>query len=60
MSARGGSFRELATLQCQSYLAAANALSLVAKEHAWIAVIPSDDQSDRVRLLVVDLSQAGH
>lgn len=48
MSARSGSFRDLATLQCQSYLAAANALSLVAKEHAWIAVIPAEDGSDRV------------
>lgn len=56
MSARGGSFRELATLQCQSYLAAANALSLVAKEHAWIAVIPSDDLSDRVSTLSSSLS----
>ncbi|KAK4699982.1 hypothetical protein P7C70_g6268, partial [Phenoliferia sp. Uapishka_3] len=33
---------ELATLQCQSYLAAANALSLVAKEHAWVTVGEED------------------
>ncbi|BGP36873.1 hypothetical protein JCM10449v2_000775 [Rhodotorula kratochvilovae] len=43
MSARQGSFRELATLQCQSYLAATNALALVAKEHAWIAVVAGDE-----------------
>ncbi|GAA5902615.1 hypothetical protein JCM5296_000723 [Sporobolomyces johnsonii] len=43
ITARGGSFRDLATLQCQSYLAAANALSLVAKEHAWVAVLAGDD-----------------
>ncbi|GAA5962589.1 hypothetical protein JCM21900_000955 [Sporobolomyces salmonicolor] len=43
ITARGGSFRDLATLQCQSYLAAANALSLVAKEHAWVAVMGGDD-----------------
>jgi nuclear pore complex protein Nup160 len=49
MNARGGSFRELATLQCQSYLAATNALSLVKKEHAWVAVV-SGDESERVRL----------
>jgi len=48
MSARQGSFRELATLQCQSYLAATNALSLVSKDHAWIAVVAGDD-SERVR-----------
>ena len=49
ISGRSGSFRTLATLQCQSYLAAANALSLVATEHAWIAVVPVEDGSDRVR-----------
>ncbi|BGP12916.1 hypothetical protein JCM10213_004335 [Rhodosporidiobolus nylandii] len=43
MGARGGSFRELATLQCQSYLAATNALSLVKKEHAWVAVVSGDE-----------------
>lgn len=42
------SFRELATLQCQSYLAAVNALSLVAEEHAWIAVVSTRDGTDRV------------
>ncbi|GAA6058592.1 hypothetical protein JCM10212_007031 [Sporobolomyces blumeae] len=43
ITARGGSFRELATVQCQAYLAAANALSLVEKEHAWVAVVVGDD-----------------
>jgi nuclear pore complex protein Nup160 len=52
LNARGGSsFRELATLQCQSYLAATNVLSLVKKEHAWVAVV-SGDESERVRLLL--------
>ncbi|BGP21800.1 nuclear pore complex protein Nup160 [Rhodotorula toruloides] len=41
-----GSYRDIATLQCQSYLAAANALSLVAREHAWLAVV-EDDASER-------------
>ncbi|KAK4058160.1 hypothetical protein OIO90_000899 [Microbotryomycetes sp. JL221] len=36
-------YRQLATLQCQSYLAALNALSLVSKENAWIAVSSNDD-----------------
>ncbi|GAA5902148.1 hypothetical protein JCM6882_006713 [Rhodosporidiobolus microsporus] len=45
LSARNGgaSSRELATLQCQSYLAATNALSLVTKEHAWVAVVLGDE-----------------
>ncbi|GAA6053519.1 hypothetical protein JCM3770_000306 [Rhodotorula araucariae] len=43
MTARQGSFRELATLQCQSYLAATNALALVAQEHAWIAVVVGEE-----------------
>ncbi|GAA6013580.1 hypothetical protein JCM11491_002714 [Sporobolomyces phaffii] len=45
-TARGGSFRDLATVQCQSYLAAANALSLVAREHAWVAVVAAAADSD--------------
>ncbi|GAA5940387.1 uncharacterized protein JCM15063_002619 [Sporobolomyces koalae] len=40
---RGGSFRDLATVQCQSYLAAANALSLVKQEHAWVAIVADDN-----------------
>ena len=48
ISSRAGQYRELATLQCQSYLAAANALSLVSKESAWIAVLPTDDGVVRV------------
>ncbi|GAA5854614.1 hypothetical protein JCM9279_005711 [Rhodotorula babjevae] len=43
LGARQGSFHELAKLQCQSYLAATNALALVPKDHAWIAVMSSDD-----------------
>ncbi|GAA6005692.1 hypothetical protein JCM10207_005297 [Rhodosporidiobolus poonsookiae] len=42
--AGGASFRDLATLQCQSYLAAANALALVPKEHAWVAVVSSEEE----------------
>ncbi|GAA6035119.1 hypothetical protein JCM8097_006370 [Rhodosporidiobolus ruineniae] len=42
-TARGADFRELATLQCQSYLAATNALALVKKEHAWVAVVSGDE-----------------
>jgi len=49
LGARQGSFHELAKLQCQSYLAATNALALVPKDHAWIAVMSSDD-GERVRL----------
>ncbi|BGP29003.1 hypothetical protein JCM10296v2_000739 [Rhodotorula toruloides] len=41
-----GSYRDIATLQCQSYLAATNALSLVAREHAWVAVV-EDEASER-------------
>lgn len=33
---------ELATMQCQSYLAAANALALVDKKHAWVTVGDED------------------
>lgn len=39
---------ELASLQCQSYLAATNALALVAKEHAWVAVVAANGEEDRV------------
>ncbi|GAA5977403.1 hypothetical protein JCM11641_000087 [Rhodosporidiobolus odoratus] len=43
-----GAFAEFATLQCQSLLAAANALALVRKEHAWIAVVGSAaDEGER-------------
>lgn len=45
-----GAYRDIATLQCQSYLAATNALSLVAREHAWVAVV-EDELSERVRPL---------
>ncbi|GAA5831797.1 hypothetical protein JCM11251_003887 [Rhodosporidiobolus azoricus] len=40
----GASFRAIATLQCQSYLAATNALSLVKREHAWVAVVLGDEE----------------
>lgn len=43
MSGRGGSFKDVATLQCQSYLAAINALSLVESAHAWVAVYLEED-----------------
>ncbi|KPV78594.1 uncharacterized protein RHOBADRAFT_33298 [Rhodotorula graminis WP1] len=43
LGARQGSFHDIVKLQCQSYLAATNALALVAKDHAWIAVMSSDD-----------------
>ncbi|KAI9617576.1 hypothetical protein H4Q26_012874 [Puccinia striiformis f. sp. tritici PST-130] len=33
---KGGAFQYLMTQQCQSYLAAINALSLVPEKHAWI------------------------
>ncbi|GAA5990570.1 hypothetical protein JCM5350_001037, partial [Sporobolomyces pararoseus] len=36
------SFKDLATAQCQSYLAATNALSLVEKSNAWVAVVVGD------------------
>ncbi|GAA5862780.1 hypothetical protein JCM8547_006543 [Rhodosporidiobolus lusitaniae] len=45
LRAQGGSnFRDLATLQCQSYLAATNALSLVKKEPAWVAVVSGEEE----------------
>lgn len=44
LSGRGGNFKELATRQCQSYLAAANALSLIDPKHAWVAV-PADEHA---------------
>ncbi|KAM0793063.1 hypothetical protein ACM66B_000549 [Microbotryomycetes sp. NB124-2] len=40
-------YRELATLQCQSYLAASNALSMVVTDNAWIAVIPTSEHDGR-------------
>ncbi|GAA5994757.1 uncharacterized protein JCM10292_004335 [Rhodotorula paludigena] len=44
LSTRSGElFSEIAMLQCQSYLAATNALSLVTKDHAWFAVHSGDD-----------------
>ncbi|GAA5890373.1 hypothetical protein JCM8208_002795 [Rhodotorula glutinis] len=43
LGARQGSSHDLVKLQCQSYLAATNALALVPKDHAWIAVMSSDD-----------------
>ncbi|GAA5827090.1 hypothetical protein JCM5353_006183, partial [Sporobolomyces roseus] len=44
LNARGGpSYRNLATVQCQSYLAAANALSLVSREHAWVAIVADEN-----------------
>ncbi|PLW49745.1 hypothetical protein PCASD_01568 [Puccinia coronata f. sp. avenae] len=36
ISLKGGAFQFLMTQQCQSYLAAINALSLVPEKHAWI------------------------
>ncbi|KAK4054756.1 hypothetical protein OIV83_000680 [Microbotryomycetes sp. JL201] len=42
-------YRELATMQCQAYLAASNALSMVARDNAWIAVIPSQEQHAQKR-----------
>jgi len=51
LNARGGpSYRDLATVQCQSYLAAANALSLVSREHAWVAIV-ADENVERVSLI---------
>lgn len=44
---RGGDFAEMATLQCHSYLAATNALSLVENKHAWIAVA-GEESNNRV------------
>lgn len=50
LALRGGDYLELATLQCHSYLAATNALSLVEKKHAWIAVAADEELLNRVRL----------
>lgn len=38
----GVSYSHVATLQCQSYLAATNALSLVPKDHAWLAIVAGE------------------
>lgn len=43
----GVPYQQVATLQCHSYLAATNALSLVPKDHAWLAIVAAD-QTDRV------------
>lgn len=43
----GVPYHQVATLQCHSYLAATNALSLVPKDHAWLAIVAAD-QTDRV------------
>jgi len=52
LNARGGpSYRNLATVQCQSYLAAANALSLVSREHAWVAIV-ADENVERVSFAI--------
>ncbi|GAA5878145.1 hypothetical protein JCM3774_004309 [Rhodotorula dairenensis] len=42
----GVPYHHVATLQCQSYLAATNALSLVPRDHAWLAIV-AGDQTDR-------------
>lgn len=57
LSMRGGTgdFRDLATLQCHSYLAAINSLSLVPEDQAWVT-IPVDDES-RVRSIPPPFSQ---
>ncbi len=39
--------RELARLQCQAFLAAANALALVEKRHAWVAVVAPEEGEAR-------------
>jgi len=49
LAGRVGVFNDVATLQCQSYLAAANALALVDAKHAWVAVIPDENAPERVR-----------
>lgn len=48
LAGRASVYRDMATLQCRSYLAAANALSLVNSKHAWVAIIADDARSDRV------------
>ena len=47
LTARPGEARELARLQCQSLLAAANALALVDKKHAWVAVAAAEEGDGR-------------
>lgn len=44
------SFKDLATAQCQSYLAATNALSLVEKSNAWVAVVAGDHHENFERV----------
>ncbi|SCZ91062.1 BZ3500_MvSof-1268-A1-R1_Chr1-3g02525 [Microbotryum saponariae] len=46
-SSRNVTFHDLATLQCQGYLAAINALSLVSPDHAWAAISTSGSAEDR-------------
>ncbi|KDE05151.1 hypothetical protein MVLG_04492 [Microbotryum lychnidis-dioicae p1A1 Lamole] len=46
-SSRNVTFHDLATLQCQGYLAAINALSLVSPDHAWAAISTSTLAEDR-------------
>lgn len=48
MSGRGGSLKDIATFQCQSYLAAINALSLVEPRHAWVAVYNEEETREKV------------
>ncbi|KAM0756678.1 hypothetical protein T439DRAFT_309129 [Meredithblackwellia eburnea MCA 4105] len=43
MSVQTHAFHDLATLQCQSYLAAANSLALVEAKHAWVAVLAGEE-----------------
>jgi nuclear pore complex protein Nup160 len=59
LSSRGGDFAEMATLQCHSYLAATNALSLVENKHAWIAVATGEESNNRVstRQCVIRLTE---
>jgi len=46
-SSSGPSFRDLVTAQCQSYLAATNALSLVSNENSWVAIIVDNHHKRR-------------
>ena len=51
LSTRNASdFRDLATLQCHSYLASINSLSLVEVDQAWVT-IPLTDEEISVRPL---------
>ncbi|SCV68913.1 BQ2448_1034 [Microbotryum intermedium] len=46
-TSRNVTFHDLATLQCQGYLSAINALSLVNPNHAWVAISTSVSSADR-------------